>query len=275
MRLQVLFALAATAAAKLHSPLLRRASYGNGIATFNNYMSQTNTNCGPMSGQSGTYGAAASDVSPDISGGKCSGSIDLSLCNGQSTSGMGPSCPKTNCGKCYKVTNQGGVPVNRAVEGIGNSVIVQIIDACPQSSPQNYCKTDRPANQRCEDPNTNQLDIDQSAYEALTGQTFGSGPNLQILIEDSDCSGGTSGGGSAPSSSATASSSAPPPPSSPAAASFSAPPPATAAQSSTAPVAAASSSPAQPGIVPLVSQPQPGQLDDNDEECYDEDIGTS
>lgn len=101
---------------------------------------------------------------------------------------------------------------------------------------------------------------------------------MQILIEDSDCSGGTSGVGSAPSSSAAASSSAPPPPpppSSPAAASFSAPPPATATQSSTAPVAAASSSPAQPGIVPLVYQPQPGQLDDNDEDCYDEDIGTS
>ena len=127
-----------------------------------------------IAGQSGTYGAAASDVSPDISGGKCSGSIDISLCSAQSTSAMGPSCPKTNCGKCYKVTNQGGIPVNQAVRGIGNSVIVQIIDACPQSSPQNYCKTDQPANQRCEDPNTNQLDIDQSAYEALTGQAVGS-----------------------------------------------------------------------------------------------------
>ena len=87
---------------------------------------------------------------------------------------MAASCPKTNCGKCYKVTNQGGVPVDQAVSGIGNSVIVQIIDSCPQTNPQNFCKTDMPANQRCEDPNTNQLDIDQSAYEALTGQAFSS-----------------------------------------------------------------------------------------------------
>ena len=126
-------------------------------------------------GQHGTYGAAASDISPDISGGKCSGSINLSNCNGQSPiDGAGPSCPKTNCGKCFKVTNQGAISGGVAVGGIGNSVIIQIIDSCPSTNPQNYCKTDSTPDQRCEDPNTNQLDIDNSAYEALTGQAYGS-----------------------------------------------------------------------------------------------------
>ena len=60
-----------------------------------------------------------------------------------------------------------------SVGGAGNSVIVQIIDACPASSAYNFCKTDVPANQRCGAAGVNQLDIDQSAYQALTGQPFG------------------------------------------------------------------------------------------------------
>ena len=80
------------------------------------------------------------------------------------------------------MTNQGAIPVTETVGGIGNSVIVQIIDSCPQTNPQNYCKTDMAANQRCEDPNTNQLDIDESAYEALTGQASGSVSTTVPLI---------------------------------------------------------------------------------------------
>ena len=85
------------------------------------------------------------------------------------------------------MTNQGPIPVTEAIGGIGNSVIVQIIDSCPQSNPQNYCKTDMAANQRCFDPNTNQLDIDQSSYEALTGQAFGSVSTTVPLIVLIDC----------------------------------------------------------------------------------------
>ena len=44
---------------------------------------------------------------------------------------------------------------------------------CPSTSAANFCKTDMPASQRCGDSGTNQLDIDQSAYMALTGQAFG------------------------------------------------------------------------------------------------------
>ena len=83
------------------------------------------------------------------------------------------------------MTNQGGISGNEAVGGIGNSVIVQIIDSCPQTNPQNYCKIDMTPNQRCQDPITNQLDIDQSAYEALTGQASGvSTAVLLIVLKD-------------------------------------------------------------------------------------------
>ena len=46
---------------------------------------------------------------------------------------------------------------------------VQIIDSCPATSAFNYCKTNIPANQRCGDGTTDQLDIDQAAYLGLTG----------------------------------------------------------------------------------------------------------
>ena len=125
------------------------------------------------SGQSGTYGAAASDISPNISGGTCSGSIDLSQCNGQSpvAGWTGPSCPTSNCGTCYTVTHTGSV--GGSVGGVGNTITVQIIDACASTSASNFCKTDVPSTQRCGDSGTNQLDIDTSAYMALTGQAFG------------------------------------------------------------------------------------------------------
>ena len=85
------------------------------------------------------------------------------------------------------MTNQGAIPVTETIGGIGNSVIVQIIDSCPQTNPENYCKTDMAANQRCNDPNTNQLDIDQSAYEALTGQAFGGVSTTVPFIVLIDC----------------------------------------------------------------------------------------
>lgn len=203
-----------------YPPLLSSRENGfSGVATFNNYASQGSTTCGKLAGtlpsplllgerrlpvalpfstfnadsrtgSNGAYGAAASDISPDISGGKCAGNINPSQCSGQSP-GPGfqaPQCPKTNCGQCYKVINQGGVG-GGSVGGVGNSITVQIIDSCPSSSAQNFCKTDVPANQRCGDPNTNQLDIDQSAYVALTGLMFGGGPTLKIGITPTCCPG--------------------------------------------------------------------------------------
>jgi len=55
------------------------------------------------------------------------------------------------------------------VGGVGNSVIVQIIDSCPSVSAYNYCKTNVPKEERCGAGNS--LDIDYNAYQALTGGT--------------------------------------------------------------------------------------------------------
>ncbi|KAL9104670.1 MAG: hypothetical protein Q9163_000413 [Psora crenata] len=112
----------------------------------------------------------------------------MSQCNGQVPVGgyAGPSCPdQTNCGKCYTVTNQGGM--NGSPSGKGNMVIVQIIDACPATHAQNYCKTEIPENQRCRASGVNALDIDNAAYQSLTGAPFGSIGNLYIEISDVDC----------------------------------------------------------------------------------------
>ena len=169
-----------------------------GIATMNDFSAQGSTVCGPKSGmsfitsalrhpflircfgnaltgsgQSGTYGAAASDNGLNVRGGVCTGHVDMSQCNGQSPVAgyVVPSCARGNCGQCYTVTHTGSV--GSSIGGVGNTITVQIIDVCPSTSAQNFCKTDMPANQRCGDPTTNQLDIDSSAYMALTGQPAG------------------------------------------------------------------------------------------------------
>jgi NAD-dependent dihydropyrimidine dehydrogenase PreA subunit len=134
-------------------------------------------------------------MSPNISGGRCTGQIDdMSLwyasclppsiqipASLQFAFSFGqkavhhvqlPWCPRSNCGICYRVTNQGGYAGGH-IGGVGNSVVVQIVDSCPASHPANFCKTNVPADQRCA-PGVNTLDIDESAYLALTGQPFGS-----------------------------------------------------------------------------------------------------
>lgn len=74
----------------------------------------------------------------------------------------GPACPTTTCGECFQVCNEGGYG-GASVGGVGNCIIVNIIDVCPSESAFNYCKTDVPAPERCESSSTNSLDIDQSA----------------------------------------------------------------------------------------------------------------
>ena len=99
----------------------------------------------------------------------------MGVCAGQQPiSGYaGPACPHSNCGVCYLVTNMGGYGGGQ-IGGVGNSVTVQIVDSCPSTNAWNYCKTEIPDDQRCESSGTNQLDIDQAAYQVLTGQPFGS-----------------------------------------------------------------------------------------------------
>jgi hypothetical protein len=109
--------------------------------------------------------------------------------NGQSPASgvVGPSCSTSNCGKCFSVTNEGGFD-GASIGGVGNTITVQIIDSCPSTSAFNFCKTEVPAEERCGSSSTNSLDIDQSAYVALTGENFGSGvPNLVISISAVSC----------------------------------------------------------------------------------------
>ena len=84
---------------------------------------------------------------------------------------VGPACPKSNCGLCYQVTNEGGYG-GLPTGGIGNSIIVQIIDSCPSVSAWNFCKTEVTLDQRCGSLETNQMDIDEGAYVGLTGTNF-------------------------------------------------------------------------------------------------------
>ena len=94
---------------------------------------------------------------------------------------------------CLKVTSFGllggeGTPFT------SGSVIVRIIDSCPAGHPKNYCKVNQvPIYQRCGDYRVNQLDIDGTAYKALTGRDGwtqdGGFPNLSIYVEKFACPG--------------------------------------------------------------------------------------
>jgi hypothetical protein len=85
------------------------------------------------------------------------------------------------------VCNEGGYD-GASVGGVGNCITVDIIDVCPSESAYNFCKTDVPADERCGSSSTNSLDIDVSAYEALTGTAWtSSSPNLDVSIESSSC----------------------------------------------------------------------------------------
>jgi hypothetical protein len=62
------------------------------------------------------------------------------------------------------------------------------LKSCPSESAYNFCKTDVPADERCGSSSTNSVDIDISAYSALTGTGWSSGsPNLLVNISPSSC----------------------------------------------------------------------------------------
>lgn len=97
------------------------------------------------------------------------------MCDGQNPiSGyVPPSCDHSRCGTCFQVTNQGGIGGDAS--GVGQSIIVQIIDACPATNAGNFCKTSiADPRLKCMDPGTNSLDIEQNAYTGLTGQAYAS-----------------------------------------------------------------------------------------------------
>ena len=97
--------------------------------------------------------------------------------NGQSAAANygGPAClnpQATTCGLCFKVDNYGDIATQPPATTLLGSATVQIIDACPAGSAYNYCKTETAGNQRCGDGTTNSLDIDEMAYQQLTGTGY-------------------------------------------------------------------------------------------------------
>ena len=83
--------------------------------------------------------------------------------------------------------NNGGYD-GASVGGVGNCITINVIDACPSESAYNFCKTSVPADERCGSSSTNAVDIDISAYQALTGTAWSSSsPNLDVSIESSSC----------------------------------------------------------------------------------------
>lgn len=105
--------------------------------------------------------------------GRCRMNLDLTnsgtsiqnVCDGQNPIAgyVPPACEQNRCGQCYQVTNQGGHGGDAS--GVGQSIIVQIIDACPATNAWNFCKTDQPdLAQKCMDPGTNSLDIGKAIF---------------------------------------------------------------------------------------------------------------
>ena len=197
------------------------------VGTFNSFTSQVapgsgqDTNCGSYDPDSFTvspFGAAVADQSKDLAFSPC---VDPSVpsafptaCSTTVTGGSTavlptptsgykpPNCKKSvPCNTCFKVTNKGalGQWSGKDVGGTGNCAYVKIVDSCPHNSAYNYCKQVAnpliPANQRCSQPGQNALDIDQHAYQELTGIDFvaaakanNTPPNLNILVQNVDCS---------------------------------------------------------------------------------------
>ncbi|KAI4152144.1 MAG: hypothetical protein LQ340_003080 [Diploschistes diacapsis] len=196
---------------KRQSPTSLPPAGVTGIATFNSYSNQVSsgqtTNCGTFASFGApTYGAAVGDLSPDLSLNPTYGCgplpADLTTdCNEVADNTyQGPNCKaNTPCGTCYKVTNQGGfngeMLDSQPVPGVGKFITVMIIDACPHNSAWNYCKTSvTNLAEKCMAPGQDALDIDQSAYSALTGVDYAGGvPNLSVKIESVDCSAPVSG----------------------------------------------------------------------------------
>ncbi|KAH7909992.1 hypothetical protein BJ138DRAFT_1009771 [Hygrophoropsis aurantiaca] len=171
------------------------ANAATGVATFNNYDAQSGVACSGFSSTNsqgnGIYAAALGDLSPLWTGSECSGSIDSSNCNGSGgcIDCTGPSCSgEGQCGQCFQISCAGSLDGETSGACTGNTIIVKIIDACPATHPENYCKLAEfggnvPANQCCEAAGVNAFDIATTAQSALSTFQY----NLNINIEAVSC----------------------------------------------------------------------------------------
>lgn len=167
----------------------------SGVATFNDYSTQSTVACSgysPSNSQgSGVYAAALGDLSPLWTGSKCEGTISASNCNGKGacTNCVGPACPdELQCGQCYNIKCVSSLDGETSGSCSGKTIKVKIVDACPSEHPANYCKIAEfggsvPANQACEAAGVNAFDIATTARSALSSYQY----NLNIDIEATSC----------------------------------------------------------------------------------------
>ncbi|TBU38196.1 hypothetical protein BD309DRAFT_546739 [Dichomitus squalens] len=163
--------------------------------SLSQYSTQTGVACSgfqPTNSQgNGIFAAAMSDLSPLWVGARCEGTMDASKCNGSGScvDCAGPACPDEElCGTCFNVRCTGSLDGEVVGACTNNTIKVKIVDACPATHPENFCKIPefggniRPI-EACEQPNTNAMDIAVTARSALS--TFQG--NLDIDIESTSC----------------------------------------------------------------------------------------
>lgn len=137
------------------------------------------------------FAAAMSDLSPLWVGARCEGTMNASNCNGSGgcINCAGPACPDEEvCGTCFNVKCTGSLDGETSGSCSGNTIKVKIIDACPATHPENYCKIAqfggniRPQ-EACEASGVNALDIATTARSSLSSFQG----NLNIDIESTSC----------------------------------------------------------------------------------------
>jgi len=166
-----------------------------GVTTWNNYNAQSGVACAGFSPNNAqgtnTYAAAMSDLSPLWTGSRCSGSINSANCNGKGgcINCTGPSCAGEQvCGKCFNVKCTGSLDGETSGACTGATIKVKVVDACPSTHPENYCKLAQfggnvPADECCEASGVNALDIATTAKSLLSSYQG----NLKIDIETTTC----------------------------------------------------------------------------------------
>ncbi|ETW87362.1 hypothetical protein HETIRDRAFT_99716 [Heterobasidion irregulare TC 32-1] len=167
----------------------------SGVSTFNDYSAQSGVACSgfsPSNSQGNNiFAAAMSDLSPLWVGARCEGTMNASNCNGSGgcINCAGPACPDEEvCGTCFNVKCTGSLDGETSGSCSGNTIKVKIIDACPATHPENYCKIAqfggniRPQ-EACEASGVNALDIATTARSSLSSFQG----NLNIDIESTPC----------------------------------------------------------------------------------------
>ncbi|KAE9394288.1 hypothetical protein BT96DRAFT_1022635 [Gymnopus androsaceus JB14] len=167
----------------------------SGVTTFNDFSSQSGVACAGFSASNtqgtNTFAAAMSDLSPLWTGARCSGTMDASKCSGTGSciNCVGPACSdEEQCGHCFNVRCTSSISGETSGSCSGTTIKVKIVDACPATHPENYCKIaafggNVPANQACEASGVNALDIATTARSALSSFQG----NLNIDIESTSC----------------------------------------------------------------------------------------